>query len=153
MSAYFVTLLVFGIVLTYIWLIHRFWLHDVFREDHKPAVRTRIAILGGGFGGLYSALQFEKTVAADLTVEVTLVSRENFVLFTPMLHEVAAGDLDPSDIVSPLRQMLKRVRFLQAEVHHIEVEARHLSLACGIHRERRVLTYDPHGCACHRILR
>jgi hypothetical protein len=66
MSAYFVTLLVFGIVLTYIWLIHRFWLRDVFREDHKPAVRTRIVILGGGFGGLYSALQFEKTVAADL---------------------------------------------------------------------------------------
>ena len=39
MSAYFVTLLVLGIVLTYIWLIHRFWLRDVFREDHKPAVR------------------------------------------------------------------------------------------------------------------
>jgi hypothetical protein len=39
MSAYFVTLLVLGIVLTYIWLIHHFWLHDVFREDHKPAVR------------------------------------------------------------------------------------------------------------------
>ena len=59
-------------------------------------------------------LHFEKTIAADSTVEVTLVSRENFVLFTPMLHEVAAGDLDLSDIVCPLRQMLKHVRFLQA---------------------------------------
>jgi NADH:ubiquinone reductase (H+-translocating) len=142
MSAYFVIPLVFGIVLSYLWIIHRFWLRHVFREDHKPTVQTRIVILGGGFGGWYSALHFEKTIAADPSIEVTLVSRENFVLFTPMLHEVAAGDLDPSDIVSPLRQMLKRVRFLQAEVDHIDVEARHLTLACGIHRERRVLTYD-----------
>jgi hypothetical protein len=103
-SAYAVILLVFGLVLSYLGVIHRFWLRDVFREDHKPAVRTRIVILGGGFGGLYSALHFEKTIAADPTVEVTLVSRENFVLFTPMLHEVAAGDLDLSDIVCPLRQ-------------------------------------------------
>ena len=92
-SAYAVIPLVFGLVLSYLGLIHRFWLRDVFREDHKRAVRTRIVILGGGFGGLYSALHFEKTIAADPTVEVTLVSRENFVLFTPMLHEVATGDL------------------------------------------------------------
>src|SRR6185436_4340354 len=95
------------------------------------AVRTRIVILGGGFGGLYSALHFEKTIAADPTVEVTLVSRENFVLFTPMLHEVAAGDLDPSDIVCPVRPMLKRVRFLQADVDNIDLEAREVSLAHG----------------------
>jgi hypothetical protein len=74
----------------------------------EPAVYIRIVVLGGGFGGLYSALHFEKTIAADPRVEVTLVSRENFVLFTPMLHEVAAGDLDPSDIVCPLRPMLLR---------------------------------------------
>jgi NADH dehydrogenase len=142
MSAYAVIPLVFGIVLSYLWLIHHFWLRHVFREDHKPTVGTRIVILGGGFGGLYSALHFEKTIAADPRVEVTLVSRENFVLFTPMLHEVAAGDLDLSDIVCPLRQMLKHVRFLQADVDGIDLEARQVSLAYGVRRERRVLTYD-----------
>ena len=108
----------------------------------KPTVRTRIVILGGGFGGLYSALHFEKTIAADPAVEVTLVSRENFVLFTPMLHEVAAGDMDLSDIVCPLRQMLKHVRFLQADVEGIDLEARQVSLTYGVHGERKVLTYD-----------
>jgi NADH dehydrogenase FAD-containing subunit len=49
--------------------------------------RCSVVILGGGFGGLYSALHLDKTIAADPTVEVTLVSRENFALFTPMLHE------------------------------------------------------------------
>ena len=95
-------------------------------------VKTRIVILGGGFGGLYSARHFEKTIAADPTVEVTLVSRENFVLFTPMLHEVAAGDLDLSDIVCPLRKMLKQVRFLQADVEGIDLEMREVSLAYGL---------------------
>ena len=108
----------------------------------KPSVNTRIVILGGGFAGLYSALHFEKTIAADPTVEVTLVSRENFVLFTPMLHEVAAGDLDPSDIVCPVRPMLKRARFLQADVDSIDLETREVSLAHGVDRKRSVLNYD-----------
>jgi NADH:quinone reductase (non-electrogenic) len=109
---------------------------------HSPADPMRIVILGGGFGGLYSALHLEKTIAADPTVEVTLVSRENFVLFTPMLHEVAAGDLEPSDIVCPLGPMLKRVRFLQADVDGIDLEAREVSLAHGVDRKRTMLTYD-----------
>jgi NADH dehydrogenase FAD-containing subunit len=54
--------------------------------------KTRILILGGGFGGLYAALEFEK--GRDPDFEVTLISQDNFFLFTPMLHEVAASDLD-----------------------------------------------------------
>lgn len=56
--------------------------------------RTRIVILGGGFAGLYAALHLEKALARDPGLEVTLVNRENFFLFTPMLHEVAASDVD-----------------------------------------------------------
>jgi NADH:quinone reductase (non-electrogenic) len=52
-------------------------------------------------------------------VEVTLISRENFILFTPMLHEVAAGDLNPSDIVNPVRKILRHVKFVEAEVEAI----------------------------------
>ena len=98
----------------------------------NSTARTRVVILGGGFGGLYSALHFEKMIAADPAVEVTLVSRENFVLFTPMLHEVAAGDMDLSDIVCPLRPMLKHVRFLQADVDAIDLETREVTLAYGL---------------------
>jgi len=55
--------------------------------------KTRVLIAGGGFAGLYAAKYFDKTLARGSDVEVTLISRENFILFTPMLHEVAAGDL------------------------------------------------------------
>jgi hypothetical protein len=95
-------------VLSYLWLIHHVWLRHVFTEERKPAVHTKVVMLGGGFGGLYSALHFGKTIASDPTVDMILVSRENYILFTPMLHEVAAGDLALSDIVSPLRQMLQK---------------------------------------------
>jgi hypothetical protein len=56
----------------------------------RQSLPKQILILGGGFGGLYAALQLEKTVARDPRVKVTLVNRENFFLFTPMLHEVRA---------------------------------------------------------------
>ena len=47
---------------------------------------TRIVIAGGGFAGLYAAMRFDKRLARRADVEVTLISRENFILFTPMLH-------------------------------------------------------------------
>ncbi len=48
---------------------------------------TKILILGGGFGGMYTALELEKAFRKDPDVEITLVNRENFFLFTPMLHK------------------------------------------------------------------
>src|SRR5215469_6277279 len=67
--------------------------------------KNRVLILGGGFGGLYAALEFEKRREPDF--EVTLISQDNFFLFTPMLHEVAASDLDLTHIVNPIRKMLR----------------------------------------------
>jgi NADPH-dependent 2,4-dienoyl-CoA reductase/sulfur reductase-like enzyme len=60
--------------------------------------KVRIVILGGGFGGVEAARHLDRNVAKRSDIEVTLVSRDNFSLFTPMLHEVAAGDLEPGDI-------------------------------------------------------
>ena len=81
--------------------------------------KTRVLILGGGFGGLYAALEFEKR--RDPDIEVTLISEENFFLFTPMLHEVAASDLDLTHIVNPIRKMLRHVRFFEGEVQSIDL--------------------------------
>lgn len=51
--------------------------------------KTKVFNLCGGFGGLSAALRLDKTLARRADIEVTLVSRNNFLLFTPMLHEVA----------------------------------------------------------------
>jgi NADH dehydrogenase len=86
--------------------------------------KTRIVIVGGGFAGLYAAKELDRTLARRPDIEVTLISRENFILFTPMLHEVAAGDLSPGDIVNPLRRILRRVKVVVAEVEAINLTTR-----------------------------
>ena len=104
--------------------------------------KTRVLILGAGFAGTYCALRLEKTLAKRDDCEVTLVDRDNFTLFTPMLHEVAASDLDPSDIVNPIRKMLKRVTFYEALVDSIDLHAKQVRISFGFPREVRTLAYD-----------
>ncbi|OYV06983.1 MAG: pyridine nucleotide-disulfide oxidoreductase [Verrucomicrobiales bacterium VVV1] len=100
----------------------------------------RILILGGGFGGLYAALEFEKR--NDPSIEVTLVAQENFFLFTPMLHEVAASDLDLTNIVSPLRKLLRRVRTFVGEVESIDLAKRQVFVSHGFTQHAHALDYD-----------
>ncbi len=83
----------------------------------------RIVILGGGFGGIYAAQQLERELDRDPDVEVTLVARENFFLFTPMLHEVATSEIDADNIVSPIRFLLKRTSFIEG-LRNLEVTRR-----------------------------
>jgi NADH dehydrogenase len=102
----------------------------------------RILILGGGFGGLYTALGLEKALAGDSSVEITLVNRENFFLFTPMLHEIAASDLDFAHIVNPLRKLLKKVKFFHGEVQTIDFQSRGVRVFHGPERHPHELNYD-----------
>src|SRR5882724_2985526 len=104
--------------------------------------KTHILVLGGGFGGLYAALFLDKTFVSDPDVEVTLVSRENYALFTPMLHEVAAGELEMSDIVNPIRNMLRRAVFFQAEVQSIDLLTRQVAVSHGVLAHRQELPFD-----------
>jgi len=89
----------------------------------------RVAIVGGGFGGLRAAKGL-----ARAPVEVTLVDRRNFHLFQPLLYQVATGGLSPGEIASPLRHILRRARNTSvwlAEVIDIDVAASTLILDSG----------------------
>jgi NADH dehydrogenase len=94
--------------------------------------KTKILILGGGFGGLYTALELEKQFGADPCIEITLINRENFFLFTPMLHEVAASDVDITTIVNPIRKMLRRTNFFDGEVRAIDLAGKRVTATHGI---------------------
>lgn len=102
----------------------------------------RIVVLGGGFGGLYAALELERTLAKEKGVAVTLVSRDNFFLFTPMLHEVAAGDLDLTAIVNPVRKLLRRVSFFDGDVESVNLEAKTVTVSHGSDHHHHDLPYD-----------
>lgn len=103
--------------------------------------RKKVLILGGGFGGLYTALGLEKSLAAA-DLEITLINRENCSLFTPMLHEVAASDLDFTHIVNPLRKMLKRVQFFHGNIENIDLVGRSVSVVHGPENHMHELPFD-----------
>jgi NADH:ubiquinone reductase (H+-translocating) len=102
----------------------------------------RIVILGGGFAGVYAALELDRKFASRPDVQVTLVNRENFVLFTPMLHEIAAGDLDITNIVNPIRKLLKHVRFMEGRVENIDLESKRVLVGHGIDEHTHAIEYD-----------
>src|SRR5258708_1167712 len=103
---------------------------------------SRIIILGGGFGGMYAALELEKRLTHDPSVEVTLVNKENFFLFTPMLHEVAASDLDATNIVNPVRKLLRKVQFFNGPVDSIDLENKNVAVSHGDDGHEHVLDYE-----------
>jgi NADH dehydrogenase len=102
----------------------------------------RIVILGGGFAGLYTAIELEKRLPRDSDLQITLVNRENFFLFTPMLHEVAAGDLDLTNIVNPARKLLKRISFFEGEVEEIDLHHRRVVVRHGFDDHAHEIFYD-----------
>src|SRR5438045_77901 len=75
-------------------------------------------------------------------VEICLVSRDNFFLFTPMLHEVAASDLDITHIVSPLRTLLRRASVFVGDVESVDVVNRRVLVSHGFDRHAHELEYD-----------
>jgi NADH dehydrogenase len=102
----------------------------------------KILILGGGFGGIYAALTLEKFLARRPELEVTLATRENYFLFTPMLPEVAAGELELNTIVNPLRKLLKRVKTFVGTIEAINLQGRQVVASHGLEGHRHELPYD-----------
>ena len=81
-------------------------------------------ILGGGFGGVYTARHLEKLCKRRPDVEVLLVSRDNFLLVTPLLFEVCSGTLDLRHCCFPVRAFLRTTRFGEGTVQSVDLERR-----------------------------
>lgn len=101
-----------------------------------------IVILGGGFGGVHTAIELERQLRGRAGVDVTLVCRDNFFLFTPMLHEVAASDIDITHIVSPIRTLLKRTRVYVGDVAAIDAARRCITVTHGFASHTHEIVYD-----------
>src|SRR4051812_16074091 len=80
----------------------------------STASPTRILILGGGFGGVVTARHLERLCKRRRDVEIVLVSRDNFLVMTPLLFEVCSGALDARHCSFPIRAFLRATRFVEA---------------------------------------
>lgn len=91
-------------------------------HGEKPIQLSRILILGGGFAGIEVLQQLQKAFQNDIRIDITLVSRDNFFLFTPMLPEVSSGMIETRHIVTPLRAFCNRAKFYEAEIDSLDLE-------------------------------
>jgi NADH dehydrogenase len=97
--------------------------------DAELAGQPHVVIIGGGFGGIYAARALK-----DAPVRVTLIDRQNYHLFQPLLYQVATAALSPADIASPIRAILRKQRnatTLLAEAVDFDLDRREVILTDG----------------------
>ncbi len=99
-----------------------------------------IVILGGGFAGIGVLKKLQKEFHNDTSVEITLVDKDNFILFTPMLPEIVSGMIETRHIVTPVRSFCKKAKFFEANVKSIDLENKQviLSHTIGRHTQHHV---------------
>ena len=82
--------------------------------------KKKIVILGGGFAGVECAKQLESEFGKDSEIELVMISEDNFLLFTPMLPQVASGMIETRHIVLPIRTICKKTKFYEGRVKNID---------------------------------
>jgi len=88
-----------------------------------PSV-VRIVVLGGGFAGVATVRELERLLGYRADIEITLVSRDNFFVLTPLLFEACSGTLELRHCAQPIRPALTKSRFVEAMVDRVDVDAR-----------------------------
>jgi NADH:ubiquinone reductase (H+-translocating) len=106
---------------------------------------TRILILGSGFAGIEVLKRLQRKFRKKSNIDITLVSRDNFLLFTPMLHEVSSGMIEIRHIVTPIRTFCKKANFYEANVQSIDLQNKKVVIAHEIGKQSEPTSYDQHA--------
>ena len=101
----------------------------------------QILILGGGFGGVYTAMHLEKMLKPE-EASVCLVNRENYWVYQPLLPEVVSGSIGLTDTVCSIRRLCPRTRLVMREVQQIDLKNRVVTLSPGFRPRVTQLSYD-----------
>ena len=110
----------------------------------STSLAPRIVILGGGFAGVTAALELARRCAGLLPVHITLISNQNFFLFTPMLAEAATGAVETRHILYPIRPLCGAwdVEFGEMHVEAIDLERRRVTVRHHRSPIRQQVHYD-----------
>ena len=102
----------------------------------------RIVVLGGGFAGVECVKHLEKGLRGNSSTEIFMISEDNFLLFTPMLPQVASGTIETRNIVMPIRTILKKARFYEGRVKDIDPKSRKVSIWGTPEKSGVAMDYD-----------
>ena len=114
-----------------------------FEEDSLRRIK-RIVILGSGFAGIEVLKKLQKKFHSNKNIDIILVSKDNFLLFTPMLPEVASGMIETRHIVTPVRSFCKKAKFYEANVESIDLDNRQVTLTHSIGRQSQPNDWREH---------
>lgn len=115
--------------------------HDKNQHNHTDD-KTRVVILGAGFGGIWTAIYLDRIWKNKPEVEITLINRDNYFLMTPLLFEAGSGLIEPRHAVSPIRRLFKDSRFIEAEVEQVNFKRKLVWARHSPGRETYVIPYD-----------
>jgi NADH:ubiquinone reductase (H+-translocating) len=109
----------------------------------EGAEPTRILIVGGGFAGMSALFRLETLLGSRQDVDIKLISRDNFFLFTPLLSEVAMGTVDPRHIVTPIREVCRKTLFHRAEILELDLDRQWVEVRYnGMDDCKELISYD-----------
>ncbi|MGD1835248.1 MAG: NAD(P)/FAD-dependent oxidoreductase [Nitrososphaeraceae archaeon] len=114
-------------------------------HGQKPIQLTKILILGGGFAGIEILTKLQNSFQTDIGIDITLVSKDNFFLFTPMLPEVVSGNIETRHIATPVRSFCHRARFYEAEVESIDLYQKKVIVHHNIGKESEPIDFKSHS--------
>jgi NADH dehydrogenase len=103
--------------------------------------RTRIVILGAGFGGAYCAQELERKLSHQ-EVEITLIDEHNYFIFYPLLAEAGTGSLEPRHAVVPIRSFLRSHIFRMARVVDIDLLGQQVIYQQAELNKKEIIQYD-----------
>ena len=105
------------------------------------SAKKRIVILGGGFGGVYTARCLERMLRPE-EAEIWLVNRENYWVYQPMLPEVISGSIGLTDVVSPIRRLCPRTHLVMREIEEVDLKNRIVTVSPGFRPRLMTIPYD-----------
>lgn len=101
----------------------------------------QILVLGGGFAGVYTARYLEKLLRPE-QASITLVNRENYWVYQPMLPEVISGSIGLTNVVSPIRRFCPRTNLVMRDVEDIDLKNQIVTISPGFRPRQLQLKYD-----------
>ena len=114
----------------------------VINSEHKSLYMKRILVLGGGFAGVECCLKLESYFGNNSGIEITLVSEDNFILFTPMLPQVASGTIETRHIVTPIRTLIKKIKFYEGKIKYVDPHGKSVALYGTNENRGMLIHYD-----------
>ncbi len=114
----------------------------VINSEHKSMYMKRILVLGGGFAGVECCLKLESYFGINSEIEITLVSEDNFILFTPMLPQVASGTIETRHIVTPIRTLIKKIKFYEGKIKYVDPHGKSVALYGTNENRGMLIHYD-----------